>query len=86
MRQSVDRRAATPLDTAASPRHLPTQGFAKQLIDIERAAVTSRAPLPKQDVTLAADVGSQWSRPLRVVATAAPDDAVVSAESFLAER
>jgi hypothetical protein len=66
---------------------LPTQGLAKPLIDIKRAAVASRAPFLKQDVTLAADVRSQWSRTFKVVTRyAAPEDATVSDESHLAER
>ena len=71
----------------APRRHLPTQGLAKQLIDIKRAAIASRAPFLKQDVTLAADVSSQWSRTLKVdTRYAAPEDAMVSDESYLAER
>lgn len=59
------RKAPSHLDSRVTQRHLATQGFATQLIDIARAAIVMRAPSLKQDVTLAA-ARSQWlPKPLK---------------------
>ena len=54
------------LDSEGLHRHLATSGFSALLIDIDRAAVHSRAPFLKEDVTLAA-ARSQWSHGFEVL-------------------
>jgi len=54
------------LDSEGVRRHLATSGFSALLIDIDRAAVHSRAPFLKEDVTLAA-ARSQWSHGFEVL-------------------
>jgi len=54
------------LDSEGVRRHLATSGFSALLIDIDRAALHSRAPFLKEDVTLAA-ARSQWSHGFEVL-------------------
>jgi DNA primase len=74
LRLSADR-----LDREALQRHLADSGFRELLIDIDRAAVHSRAPFMKPDVTLAV-ARSQWSRAFEALSRlAALDEAVTAA-------
>ncbi|HEY5070584.1 MAG TPA: DNA primase [Caulobacteraceae bacterium] len=60
------RLEADRLDSEALHRHLAESGFSALLIDIDRAAVHSRAPFLREDVTLAA-ARSQWSHAFEVL-------------------
>jgi DNA primase len=73
LRLSADR-----LDREAVQRHLAESGFSALLIDIDRAAVHSRAPFMKPDVTLAV-ARSQWSRAFEALSRLAALDAAVTA-------
>ena len=84
------------LDSEGVRRHLATSGFSALLIDIDRAAVHSRAPFLKEDVTLAA-ARSQWSHGFEVLnqlaalekamgRNSAPDAGVSTVMALKAER
>jgi DNA primase len=79
LRLSADR-----LDREALQRHLAHSGFRELLIDIDRAAVHSRAPFMKPDVTLAV-ARSQWSRAFEALSRlTALDEAVTAAMQAIA--
>ena len=66
------------LDSEGLQRHLADSGFRELLIDIDRAAVHSRAPFMKPDVTLAV-ARSQWSRAFEALSRLAALDVALAA-------
>jgi DNA primase len=72
------RLDADRLDREGLQRHLAESGFRELLIDIDRAAVHSRAPFMKPDVTLAV-ARSQWSRAFEALSRLAALDVALTA-------
>jgi DNA primase len=78
-RQIISLRLdAERLDREVLQRHLAESGFSALLIDIDRAAVHSRAPFMKPDVTLAV-ARSQWSRAFEALSRLAALDVALTA-------